>query len=92
MAWDDFILSPTTEIEISTTVPAWLRPYLQSWYLATRDGGETMNEFTLRMMGKMALDYRKSTLHTIAINEQNDEIEPYQEDLETDYNTEVNKL
>ena len=92
MAWDDFILDATTEITVNITVPADLRPYLESWFTETKEATETLNEFVLKNLGKQALLYRKNKLRQEAMEDQKSVMDQYITQMQTDYLEEFNNL
>lgn len=56
-----FQLAATSQINITVTIPAAARPYLEQWY-AAKGGGNTVNDFVLKLLLRNALQYRYDQL------------------------------
>ena len=48
------------DLDVAITIPGKLTPYFQQWYKATKEPGETPEEFTYRLL--------KITAHTWYVN------------------------
>lgn len=60
---DPFTLPPAASaITKSITFSAEQRPYVEEWYLATKEATETINDFVTRIFTQKSIAYRRSQL------------------------------
>ena len=59
---EDFILDPTTPIDITISISATVRPYLQQWFSETKNTNESISDFVIRRLLTQAFVYRSNKL------------------------------
>jgi hypothetical protein len=92
MTLEDFIMTPTTQLQLTVTIPAWLRPYFTDCYNDHKKNGESEEDYILRIIGNEALSYRLGDLRTTGRTTKDSEYDTYDGTVTSDYTDEAAKL